>query len=499
MPHRRPPNLVLILTDQQRYDSLGCTGGRAVATPHLDRLAAEGLLFERAYCTNPICTPSRASLLTGHHLPRHGVSHLDSVLIDGQTLLSHRLQRRGYFTGLVGKLHVQAGGIESRRRHPRDGFDVYELYYGGGAMMESPLNAYAPWCRARRPEVYERLVRCQKQAGVIPREVHMNTWAAERSAAFLDEAGRSDRPFFLMVSVFDPHNPYDDHPPEAEARVDPDALRPVIPPPQDRGDWPEAIHRHAADNYFVDGRTLSARELGRMRIGYHAEVGMIDDLVGQVRRQLEERGQLDDTLLLFCSDHGDLLGDHGLMVKGGVPYESNIRVPAIVRLPRGGSESGGGNGPMRRGDRVRRPVQLNDFAAMMLRASGVSGQAVRRAMPDAIDPLSAWRDASAARREVAVHAYRNSGLARGHVPYDPPVHLTLACDGRFKLVLYHDPPIAGGRPAVSDRQLFDLDQDPDERRNLIDQPAVASARRRLRTVLDEFFIQEAALRFGAGD
>ena len=357
-----PPNIVLLMTDQQRADSLGCYGGPsggAVATPHLDRLAAEGVTFDRAYCTNPICTPSRASLMTGHHLPRHGVTAIDSPLAELHVMFPQRLRERGYRTGLVGKLHAQAGGIEAERRHPHDGFDVYELYYGGGAMMDSPLNAYAPWCKERRPDVYERLVKFEKHAGPIPREVHMNTWAAERAAAFLDrEPGRPGpqggskgppnaaaapgRPFFLMVSVFDPHNPYDDHPPEAERRVDASRLPPLIPPPGDRSAWPEAVERHAADNYFADFRDLSEEEVRRMRVGYHAEVALIDDLVGEVVAMLDERGLADDTLVLFCSDHGDLLGDHGLMVKGGVAYEANIRVPVIARWCRAGCRPGCG-------------------------------------------------------------------------------------------------------------------------------------------------------------
>ncbi|MEL7087965.1 MAG: sulfatase-like hydrolase/transferase, partial [Planctomycetota bacterium] len=300
------PNICLIMTDQQRADSLGCYGGRAVATPHIDRLGAEGVVFDRAYCTNPICTPSRASLMTGHHLPRHGVYRLQDAMQPQQVMFPERLRGWGYQTGLIGKLHAQAGAIEAVERHPHDGFDRYELYYGGGAMMDSRYNGYAEWVRRRRPEVFNRLVAREKHAGPIPIEAHMNTWAAERSEDFL-RTRDPDKPFFLMVSVFDPHNPYDDHPPEAEARVDRSRLKPLIPAATDLP-LPPAVRREMTDNYFADFASLSADQIESMRVGYHAEVGLIDDLVGQIGHALESQGVLDDTLIVFLSDHGDMLG-----------------------------------------------------------------------------------------------------------------------------------------------------------------------------------------------
>ncbi len=473
---KRRPNLLVIMTDQQRADSLGCCGNRAVATPHLDGLSEGGVLFDNAWCTNPICTPSRASFMTGHHLPRHGVDHIAAPLAKEHAMFPERLRDAGYRTGLVGKLHAQAAGIERERRHPRDGFDAYELYYGGGAMMDSPLNAYAPWLRERRPDVFDRLVEHEKAAGPIPAEVHMNAWAAERAEAFLkggadDGArlpGEAAPPWFLMVSVFDPHNPYDDHPPEAEARVDASALPPLIPATP--GAWPPGLRRHAEDNYFARFEDLSAEEVHRMRVGYHAEVGMIDDLVGDLLAMLDARGLADDTLVLFLSDHGDLLGDHGLMVKGPAVYDANLRVPAIVRWP----------GRVEAGTRHAEPVQLNDLTATLLNAAGVAAD-----LPDAIDPLGPHR------REIAINAYRNSGLGAGHRPHDPPVHLTCATDGRWTLGRYHP---GSGDPADLGTQLFDRETDPDQLRDLADDPAGADARVRLDAAVDDFLADEAALR-----
>ena len=474
------PNLLVVMTDQQRADSLGCLGNRAVPTPHLDGLASGGVLFANAWCTNPICTPSRASFLTGHHLPRHGVETISGVLDPDAVMFPERLREAGYRTGLVGKLHAQAGAVESRERHPHDGFDAYELYYGGGAMMTSPLNAYAPWVRERRPGVFERLVEHEKAAGPIPAEVHMNTWAAERAEAFLDAGGTGgdERPWFLMVSVFDPHNPYDDHPPEAEARVDASRLPPLIPPPAP-GEVPPGVTRHARDNYFGDFAEMTPEQVERMRVGYHAEVGMIDGLVGRLLGTLDARGLAGDTLVLFLSDHGDLLGDHGLLVKGPVVYDANLRVPAILRWPR----------RVEAGRRHAGPVQLNDLTATLLNAAGVEAD-----LPDAIDPLGPEP------REVAVNAYRNSGLGAGHKPHDPPVHLTCATDGRWTLARYHAAPGTPGTPGTPGNptprgtQLFDRATDPDQLRDLTEEPAGAEARARLDAAVDAFLREEAALR-----
>jgi len=145
MAEQSRPNILLLMTDQQRYDSLGCTGADWVQTPNLDRLAAEGVVFDNHYASNPICTPSRASLMTGRSLPGHGVYKLHDILPEDQILFSRRLQQRGYHTALYGKLHVSGRIYEASRRHPQDGFDSYEWCLESMLSMDSPFNGYAPW------------------------------------------------------------------------------------------------------------------------------------------------------------------------------------------------------------------------------------------------------------------------------------------------------------------------------------------------------------------
>jgi arylsulfatase A-like enzyme len=189
---------------------------------------------------------------------------------------------------------------------------------------------------------------------------------------------------------------------------------------------------------------------------------------------LDERGVHEETRLVFTSDHGDLLGDHDLMVKGHVGYDPNVRVPLIARWP----------GMMDGGTRLKSPVQLNDLAALFCSAAGVEAN-----LPDAVDPLPALCGEGAGRQH-AICAYRNSGLACGHVPHDPPIHMTMATDGRWKLVLYHAGP---GDAAPVNRQLFNLNDDPQELNDLVNQARGREALRGLTDVATQFIEEERQL------
>ena len=151
------PNILLIMTDQQRSDSLGCYGADWVRTPNLDALAAGGTRFETCTINNPICTPSRASMFTGKELPGHGVYRLHDRLPDGETLFPDRLRTdAGYRTALFGKLHVSARAVEEAERHPRDGLEVYEWCLESCVSMDSRFNGYVSWLRRARSGVSGR-------------------------------------------------------------------------------------------------------------------------------------------------------------------------------------------------------------------------------------------------------------------------------------------------------------------------------------------------------
>ncbi len=440
-----PPNILLLMTDQQRYDSLGCYGAAFAHTPNLDRLATSGVLFEHCYANNPICTPSRASLMTGKHILDHGVCQLNDHLSPEEVLFPARLRDLGYHTALFGKLHVAAGATESQSRHPNDGFDIYELCNEGSAHMDAPHQAYARWLEERDPAFYARLKTEGRGVTHVPNHLHMSHWAAERSIAFLEKERDKDKPFFCMMSVFEPHNPYEHYPKEMGGLVDRDA----IPSPTARGDGPEPadIDRERHENYYADFDTLSSDDIATMRHGYHASVAYGDLEFGRVLKRLETLGLAENTLVIFTSDHGDMLGDHDLLVKGAFFYEPNVRVPLLMRWPQG----------IEGGRSVPGPVQLHDLAATILHAAGIADATVTAAMPDARDLLPMARGDVDEVHDGVFCCYRNSGMCAGHSDWDPPINATMIRRGRYKLNLWHD---SGAG------ELFDLERDSMEQDNL---------------------------------
>jgi len=444
MPNK-PPNILLLMTDQQRYDSLGCYGADFAHTPHLDRLAAEGARFTHSYANNPICTPSRASLMTGKPVPDHGVCRLDDQLPPEEILFPHRLRAQGYTTALFGKLHVSAVAAEAERRHPHDGFDLFELCNEGCKHMEGQYQAYARWLEQRDPAFYRRL-KCEGRGLTHPpRDLHLTHWAAERTIAFLEHERDREKPFFCMMSIFEPHNPYAHYPLEMGGLVEEAAI--PVPTPRGTGPEPPDIARERHGNYFADFNALSREDIRAMRHGYHAAVAYADLEFGRVLDKLDALGLRENTLVIFTSDHGDMLGDHDLLVKGAFFFDPNVRVPLLMRWPGG---IGGGQ-------RVSGLVQVHDLAATILAAAGVSAENLSAWMPDACNLLGLARGQVQSVREEVYCCYRNSGMSTGHTAWDPPIDATMVRNGRYKCSVWR------GR---GDGELYDMSADPLEQRNL---------------------------------
>jgi arylsulfatase len=469
-----PPNVLLIMTDQQRFDSLSAYGFGAGHTPNLDALAAEGATFERAYATNPICSPSRASLLSGLTPPEHGVYRLYDVLPDDVTLISERLRRVGYQTALIGKLHVSSMHAEAEARHPNDGFDRYEWCNEGCVRMDSPHHAYGAWLREVNPAFGRDLERLGRGVTHHPAEVHFSTWAAERTIAFLQEAER-DRPFFCLMSLFDPHNPYDAHPASAAEGIDAAAIPAPIPA---GGGWePEALRRERREGYFGDAAGIDAEAVATLRRDYHASIAFADRQIGRVLQALEASGRAESTLVIFTSDHGDMLGDHGLFVKGAFFFDPSVRVPLLMRYP----------GVIAPGTRYGGVVQLHDLAATIASAAGIDAAVWRGWMPDARDLLPAAMEGVRV-RDAAVCWYRDSGISQRGA-WVPPLHGTMIVEGDVKLNVYF------GASGGVEGELYDLARDPFERVNAWDDPARAADKARLLSRLLEVSLG-AELRLG---
>jgi arylsulfatase A-like enzyme len=459
------PNILVIMTDQQRRDTIGAYGCAWIETPNLDRLAADGTLFTACTVDNPICTPSRASMFTGKPIPGHSVYRVHDNLPEDEVLFTEHLQKAGYHTALFGKLHVSSRLQEEEKRHPHDGFDIYEWCLEPSVGMDSPFNGYVRWLAEQDPEFLERLRRNKRAELHHPESVHMSKWAADRTIDFIENAGQDDGPFFCLMSLFDPHDPYEDHPLASRERVDADRI--PQPLPFSSKSWAVDQERHGS--YVGDADAFTPDEIKEIRLGYGASIAFADMQIGRVLDVLTASGQAENTCVIFLSDHGDQLGDHGLFVKGVALYEQTVGVPLIVRWP----------GHVEAGQHCPALVQGHDLAATCLTAAGLDAATL---CPESEDIVAVAK--SGTHRSVAVCAYRNSGINSSGRFWDPPLLSTMVRNQRYKLILYSSPDGA-------ERELFDLDADPGEQTNLSGDPELASVETGLLSELAAFLQREA--------
>ena len=463
------PNVLFLCTDQQRFDALGCYGNTAIATPTIDGLAADGVLFEQCYVQSPVCAPSRASLFTGRYVHAHGLWANGVALPPHERFFTRALAGAGYDCGLAGKLHLAAcfqGRTEPRQE---DGFRVFR--WAHDPSHGSHHNAYHRWLEARNPALYAAAI--ERGAGRsgheavrfdrMPTELHYSHWVAEETIDFLRQGRQADQPFFFMANFFDPHHPFT-APEEYLARYDPDALPPPVGGPDDLASKPPIFQEASAQSYAGHARGFaqhSPEELQQVRAAYYAMVSLIDDEVRRILGTLDGLGLRDDTLVIFTSDHGEMLGDHALLLKGPMLFEGAVRVPLIMRWP----------GHLPAGERRGELVQWLDLGPTILEAAGLPP--LPGSQGQSLLPLA--RGAGGWTRNWALCEYRDSGH-----PYEPPVHTTMLRYGRHKLVVHHGDP-ATSRPRTG--ELYDLASDPDELRNLWDDPEHRQTRADLQELL----------------
>jgi len=336
------PNILLITTDQQRTDSVGAHGSTHVRTPNLDHLAESSVVFDRAFVQNTVCIPSRACIQTGRYTHQHGVRYMESVIDTTPGLPAHeltimeRLQAAGYATGATGKIHMM----------PERGFDYLEIVGGKGARWTQstglpigpgPLGQrYAAWLEARAPGAYEKIYEQRRQpeykkymcsiVNCLPLEQYVETYILEKSIEFMEQP--RDNPFFLWCGFCGPHGPHD--PPASHAGLYPlDEVKLPDTWETDLGDRPPHLSRRPGP------MTTEREEAVRRYIAFHfCLVTLIDEYVGKLVEALRNRDLLDNTLILYTSDHGEMLGDFGRFGKANF-YEPVVHVPMIVRPPGG--------------------------------------------------------------------------------------------------------------------------------------------------------------------
>ncbi|MEZ5355740.1 MAG: sulfatase-like hydrolase/transferase [Bryobacteraceae bacterium] len=453
-PARRP-NILFLMTDQQRYDTIGANGQRLVRTPNLDKLAAESANFSRCYVQSPVCVPSRVSWFTGRypHSHRNRVNY--TPLDAGEMLLQRYLKDAGYRTASVGKLHYWPPTAAHARS---TGFDEV-LLHDGVAKVDAESD-YVKWRTASDPGRFPfRATVARPAAGSNPYRAriedrfHETTWTGNETRRLVRELARGGQPFFLYSSFFQPHSPF--------YAVSPfDSMYDGVEFP-----LPRVTTRDDIERLPLPLRTLILRGnpqygMDRARLQwalrtYHANIAHIDREVGGILEALAETGQAGNTIVVFSTDHGDQLLEHGLMGKNCF-FEASVRLPFLMRMP----------GRIRPGRRDEF-VETVDLVPTLFDLCGIAEPA--RVQGRSFAPLlrgEAYEARDAVFSENIIPEVITGGaldfrFAKGQgIKGVRHPDAKMVRTRRWKLVQY-----AGG-----EGELYDLDNDPDEWNNLFTSP-----------------------------
>lgn len=465
MAERKKPNVIVVYTDQQRYDTIGANGNDLIRTPNLDRLAREGVNFSRAYVTTPVCVPSRASFFTGRYAHSSLSYNNSRLLFERETDMANWLRQHGYRTGLVGKDHC----FPKDRREVA--FDWTRL--AGHTGFNPPLD-----------EVEERVGRERSDKMQVPMADDPIPAADNITARLFRSAGDfidtcSDDPFFLWLSIPDPHPPYMVCEPYASMYDDVD-----MPPPA----WTdnEMANKPHRQQLVVEwnryDREYPGGAIDELRRIYWGMVSCIDAELGRFLEVLRQRGLEEDTIIVFTADHGDYMGDHRMIRKGPHLYEALTHVPLIVRWP--------GHFPARQTSAMAANIDLFPTLCELADAptpeavQGESFAAVLRGQANSYRPLVFMEHGDPGQAlqpgDLSPAQAKELGDGTGH-------HLCREiCRGRSKAV-------RGERwkyctTAGDVDELYDLENDPHELCNLATDPAYANVVREYRDHLLDWLV-----------
>lgn len=450
----RRPNFLWICTDQQRADTLGCYRNPFVSTPNLDRLADEGIVFDRCYAQSPICSPSRSSFLTGRYPRTTRCRQNGQDIPPDEVLVTRLLADAGYTCGLAGKLHLANTTQTFRPTEPRINDGYAEFHWSHHPDPWWPTNEYVHWLRAQGIHYERKPYRDSRYVQVsMPTAYHQTTWCAQQAIQFIEANAGFEQPWLFSMNLFDPHPPFD--PPLECLERYLDRLVNIPLPSYQPGELEakppfQQTDHHGAYNrpgYFAYPE-MSDTDHQLIRAAYWAMVDLIDEQVGRVLEALEHTGQRDHTVVIFMSDHGEMLGDHGLYHKGPYFYEACVRVPLIIAWPE----------RVAAGKRRAALVELVDLAPTLLEAAnlephaGMQGRSLLRLLTDENAPDD--------HREDVYCEYYNANL-----PHNPPAYATMLRTGCYKLVVAH---------GHDTGELYDLESDAHETHNLWNDSRIAS-------------------------
>jgi len=465
-------NILLITSDQQHYSCMGYNLPE-LKTPNLDRLANEGMVFNRAYCPNPTCTPSRASIITGTYPSQHGAWSLGTKLPEGVHVVGDDFKKAGYRTALVGKAHFQPclqtdefpsleckevmgdlefwksfnesfygfNDIDLNREHGNSGAGQHYALW----LIEKGLDNWRDYFKPA-PDTTEGFV------WKLPEEYHYNTWITECANARLEEYQKNDENFFLWVSHPDPHGP-NIGPERWTNMYDPKSIKaPSVTtgehdknPPhfqitqQTKPDRSQYAEEGGHDCHGVHSHLSKQINLPEKIATYYGRISMMDHYIGQTLDKLDELGLSDNTLVVFTTDHGDFFGQHGIYGKGAFHYEDMIKIPFAARLP----------GVIEAGSRTNAMLSLVDLAPTFLDAAEID-------IPRCMTGRSQMSVLDGSAEKIRDHII----VENHHQP--TTLHLKTYVNDRYKLTVYYNQTYG---------ELFDLKSDPGEINNLWDDPA----------------------------
>lgn len=350
------PHIILIMTDQQRGDALGCMGNESILTPTLDQLANDGYTFTNGYSSLPSSTPARASLLTGLSPWNHGMLGYGSMSEKYKYEKPKMLKQLGYYTFGIGKMHYEPQNAlhgfnvtildESGRKNTPDFVSHYRAWFQLQAPGENPDKTGIGW-NDHRAGTYK-----------LDESLHPTTWTTNTAKEFIENY-ENDQPMFLKISYARPHSPYD--PPERFLRMydNIDMPAPAI------GDWCEAFSKPKAPeaDYAAAYGNFGEEYAKNSKKHYYAAITFIDSQIKEIIDALKEKGIYDNALILFISDHGDMMGDHYHWRKT-YPYQGSVHIPFLVKLPDNMKNV------KPKGTRLNEPVELRDVLPTFLDAAG---------------------------------------------------------------------------------------------------------------------------------
>ncbi|MCF6176642.1 MAG: sulfatase-like hydrolase/transferase [Victivallaceae bacterium] len=465
-------NILLITSDQQHWNTLGVLNPE-IKTPNLDRLANSGTLFTRAYCPNPTCTPTRASIITGMYPSQHGAYSLGTKLPEDVPTIGDTFHQNGYRTALIGKAHFQQllnrpeySSIESNPLQndldfwrnftgPFYGFDHIELarnhadefHVGQHYALWMEEKGFADWreCYQKPGGTAEQ----QIHKWNIPEKYHYDAWVAERTNAMMEEYAENGDHFFLWASFPDPHPPYL-IPEPWDTMYDPDKITvPEMHPDEDFSKMPPqyamsqqetldtAIYQEP-DGHHLHGLTShlhDKKQLAKDIAIYYGMTSMMDKYIGKIMDKLEALGLADDTIIVFTTDHGHFYGQHGLIAKCIFNYEDMQKIPFIASGP--GIPAGKQSTAMQ---------SLVDLAPSFLSYCDID---IPRCMTG-VNQHDVWAGKQDSARDHVV-------IENHHQP--TTFNTRTYVNDRYKISVYYNQPYG---------ELFDLHEDPGEITNLWD-------------------------------